>query len=263
MKETTYDVRFSDVLPYTLLGVIFVVITILTVLNFSDNASIRKLHTFEVLNCIMTPNKTSSSEVDNFDSKLEAKAIVAKANQVKEVKAISKSSDSKKITKKNKEALKLKKSHPSYTDTEVTLLGKLIYREMHGYYEEPSWYRLTKVEGLRAAIITGVVVRNRRDINDGYKTITDVITAKYQYGKGGKDTLNEINSVPATSEFYEIARAILNYDEVNLAKKLVGNEADFKVSLFKIPRNVYYQSQYTTLGSGHYAQIGNQFYNYK
>lgn len=63
--------------------------------------------------------------------------------------------------------------------------------------------------------------------------------------------------------FKKIAKAILDYKEVEIAEELVGDESDFNVKDFQVPKSVYYQSQYSTLGSGKYAQIGNQIYNFK
>lgn len=171
---------------------------------------------------------------------------------------------SKKDTAKKSEVSK-KETHPSYSDAEVTLMAKAIYREMGGYYTNPSWYSgMTKVKGLRAAVLTGVVMRNRRDTVDGYHSITEVLAAKGQYGKGGQDSLNQINAVKLSADdtktFKKIAKAILDYDEVELAKELVGEESDFDESLFKTPKNLYYESGYSTLGTKRYAIIGKMYF---
>lgn len=152
----------------------------------------------------------------------------------------------------------------SASEYEVQLLAKLIYREMHGYYEEPSWYGLTKTQGLRAAIITGCVVRNRRDNQSTkWSNITEVLAARNQYGAGGQSSISAIEAQPLSQDFYNIAYAILCYNEQSLAQSLVGNEPDYNKQDFQIPANVFYQSQYSSLGSSHYAAIGNQVYDYK
>lgn len=295
-SNETYDVRFYDIVPYITLAAVFAVITIITLFltSVSDKKnSVKNIPSLFVINngsaemysgkIYYIPqknyvqNKISTDIFLSRDSKIEKdvesfnylslkfnKALKS-ANTEKEKKETSlKAEKTANASAKQKSAKKVvSKRHASYSKGEVTLMANAIYRECGGYYLNAKSYGLTKAQGLRAAIITGVVMRNRRDTVKDYKSITDVLIAPHQYGKGGQDSLNRINNYHAPTVFKKIAKAILDYKEVEIAEELVGDESDFNVKDFQVPKSVYYQSQYSTLGSGKYAQIGNQIYNFK
>lgn len=263
-SEETYNIGFYDMVPYIILAAVFALVTIATTFSISMNNS-KKSANIPQKNYVQEKNSTSNflsrdntveGTFKNFN-KILKNANTNTGTSLKAEKTANASA-------KQKSAKKVvSKRHASYSKGEVTLMANAIYRECGGYYLNAKSYGLTKAQGLRAAIITGVVMRNRRDTVKDYKSITDVLIAPHQYGKGGQDSLNRINRYHAPQVFKTIAKSILDYKEVKIAKKLVGDEKDFNVKDFQVPKSVYYQSQYSTLGSGKYAQIGNQVYNFK
>lgn len=287
-SEETYNVRFYDMVPYIILAAVFALVTIATTFSISVDNSKKSVNipplfvitnegvemhgnypeeTYYIPQKNYVQEKSSTSNFLSRDNTVEGtfknfNKILKNANT--NTGTSLKAEKTANASAKQKSAKKVvSKRHASYSKGEVTLMANAIYRECGGYYLNAKSYGLTKAQGLRAAIITGVVMRNRRDTVKDYKSITDVLTAPHQYGKGGQDSLNRINNYHAPTVFKKIAKAILDYKEVEIAEELVGDESDFNVKDFQVPKSVYYQSQYSTLGSGKYAQIGNQIYNFK